>query len=412
MGRRKKTHNPLAYALIPRFMYVALGRGLIDPTAFTVWATIRLYVRDAEQGEFSPPPVDLTNREIAEMAGITVRQVRNQLQSLEEADLLRRLSGDALKERQLSGSRWLELTQPLDKTRKLVSRKPITRKSISRKPEEEALSTTEELENPIQDSAEKGGFDLVTSSGLEGGVGGTQNAEMDFPETDFPEIGFPPGVSAGQLKKIVRTLQRCHVFRSSAFDITKRMLSEDPERDAQWAEDTFYRVFNEEHVNGISTEQAIRRTVARLKNGDWGDLEDVAAEAHRRKHAARQQYYHDLAERLNRQPEQVDDEPESISATRRLWAKVLDEVKLQMTRATFDTWLRDTKCLGMTDHTLIVQVKNKYAIEWLESKLYPVIQRTLFHVVEGWPDTEPDLDLNLEATDPVSVTFVLRADTE
>jgi hypothetical protein len=108
MGRRKKTHNPLAYALLPRFVYVALGRGLIDPTAFTVWATIRLYVRDEERGEFSPGPTDLTNREIAEAAGLTIRQTVNVINNLEEAGLLHRLTKEEKAAENLSGSRWLQ----------------------------------------------------------------------------------------------------------------------------------------------------------------------------------------------------------------------------------------------------------------------------------------------------------------
>lgn len=62
----------------------------------------------------------------------------------------------------------------------------------------------------------------------------------------------------------------------------------------------------------------------------------------------------------------------------RLWQAALGELELQMTRATFDTWLRDTHCIGIeNDATLIVGVKNGYAVEWLENRLYNLIQRTL-----------------------------------
>ncbi|MBN1873967.1 MAG: chromosomal replication initiator protein DnaA [Anaerolineae bacterium] len=68
---------------------------------------------------------------------------------------------------------------------------------------------------------------------------------------------------------------------------------------------------------------------------------------------------------------------ESVSP-QRLWQATLGELELQMTRATFDTWLRDTQCLGLEDNEqLVVGVKNGYAVEWLESRLYPVIERTL-----------------------------------
>jgi chromosomal replication initiator protein len=65
----------------------------------------------------------------------------------------------------------------------------------------------------------------------------------------------------------------------------------------------------------------------------------------------------------------------------KLWQAALGELELQMTRATFDTWLRGAECLGVeNDNTLVIGVKNGYAVEWLENRLYPVIKRTLYHI--------------------------------
>ena len=62
----------------------------------------------------------------------------------------------------------------------------------------------------------------------------------------------------------------------------------------------------------------------------------------------------------------------------RIWQATLGELELKMARATFDTWLRDTHCIGVeNEDTLVVGVKNGYAVEWLENRLYPVIKRTL-----------------------------------
>lgn len=67
----------------------------------------------------------------------------------------------------------------------------------------------------------------------------------------------------------------------------------------------------------------------------------------------------------------------------RLWQAALGELELQMTRATFDTWLRDTHCIGMENgDTLVIGVKNGYAVEWLENRLYNVIQRTLHRLTQ------------------------------
>jgi chromosomal replication initiator protein len=62
----------------------------------------------------------------------------------------------------------------------------------------------------------------------------------------------------------------------------------------------------------------------------------------------------------------------------RIWQAALGELELKMARATFDTWLRDTNCIGReNENTLVIGVKNGYAVEWLENRLYSVIQRTL-----------------------------------
>ncbi len=65
----------------------------------------------------------------------------------------------------------------------------------------------------------------------------------------------------------------------------------------------------------------------------------------------------------------------------RLWQAALGELELQMTRTMFDTWLRDTHCIALEDeHCLVIGVKNGYAVEWLENRLYTVIQRVLRHI--------------------------------
>jgi len=62
----------------------------------------------------------------------------------------------------------------------------------------------------------------------------------------------------------------------------------------------------------------------------------------------------------------------------RLWQAALGELELKMARATFDTWLRDTHCIGVENGcTLVIGVKNGFAVEWLDNRLYPVVKRTL-----------------------------------
>jgi hypothetical protein len=68
----------------------------------------------------------------------------------------------------------------------------------------------------------------------------------------------------------------------------------------------------------------------------------------------------------------------SIQDPPALWDTALNELELQMTRATFDTWLRGTRCTGTDeDGNLVIEVKNEYAVEWLTHRLNNPIERTL-----------------------------------
>ncbi len=61
----------------------------------------------------------------------------------------------------------------------------------------------------------------------------------------------------------------------------------------------------------------------------------------------------------------------------RIWSAALGELQLQMTHATFETWLRDSKLVKYEAGTFVVAVKNGYAKDWLENRLLATIKRTL-----------------------------------
>ena len=60
-----------------------------------------------------------------------------------------------------------------------------------------------------------------------------------------------------------------------------------------------------------------------------------------------------------------------------VWSAALGELQLQMTQATFDTWLRGSRLLKEEDGTFVVGVKNGYAKDWLEHRLLATVKRTL-----------------------------------
>lgn len=67
---------------------------------------------------------------------------------------------------------------------------------------------------------------------------------------------------------------------------------------------------------------------------------------------------------------------ESVDA-HRIWQAALGELQLQMTRATYDTWLKGTFAVSYEDGVLIVGAENPYAKEWLENRLLGTIKRSL-----------------------------------
>ncbi len=78
------------------------------------------------------------------------------------------------------------------------------------------------------------------------------------------------------------------------------------------------------------------------------------------------------------------------------WQSVLVQLKMEMPKASFDTWVDDTRVLGFDNDVLKIGVRNSYAREWLESRLTSTINRLLIGI------------LNLH----VNVEFVVNQDNE
>ncbi len=60
-----------------------------------------------------------------------------------------------------------------------------------------------------------------------------------------------------------------------------------------------------------------------------------------------------------------------------VWQMALAELALQMTSATYDTWVRDTSIMAYEDGEFIIGAPNSYARDWLDNRLRATIKRTL-----------------------------------
>ena len=63
------------------------------------------------------------------------------------------------------------------------------------------------------------------------------------------------------------------------------------------------------------------------------------------------------------------------------WQAALGELELQLTKASFETWLKGTRVLSCEDNLYVIAVGNAYAKDWLENRLLTTVKRTLTGVV-------------------------------
>ncbi len=64
-----------------------------------------------------------------------------------------------------------------------------------------------------------------------------------------------------------------------------------------------------------------------------------------------------------------------------LWQTAQGELQVQMTRAMYDTWLRNTDAVSMDDGVLTVAVRNSFVKDWLENRLLDTVERAVASIV-------------------------------
>ena len=66
-----------------------------------------------------------------------------------------------------------------------------------------------------------------------------------------------------------------------------------------------------------------------------------------------------------------------------LWAAVLGQLQMQVTKPNFDTWLKHTSGLAYADGEFVVGTPNAFVAEMLEQRMYSLIAQTVEGVVEA-----------------------------
>lgn len=62
---------------------------------------------------------------------------------------------------------------------------------------------------------------------------------------------------------------------------------------------------------------------------------------------------------------------------KQIWDAALGDIQLQMTRATFETWMKGTQLVARDHNVFTIATPSPYAVEWLENRLHRTIEETL-----------------------------------
>ncbi len=90
------------------------------------------------------------------------------------------------------------------------------------------------------------------------------------------------------------------------------------------------------------------------------------------------------------------------------WQSVLAQLQMEMPRASFDTWVRDTRPVTYENGILTVGVGNAYARDWLESRLASTVSRLLIGILNSnvsvdFVVTQPDENTSKADVEPASI---------
>ena len=79
-----------------------------------------------------------------------------------------------------------------------------------------------------------------------------------------------------------------------------------------------------------------------------------------------------------------------LESAREIWQSALGKLQIQVSKANYTTWLRDSQGLNCRDRVFVVGVPNVFVAEWLSKRLYPLVRKTLVDI------TGKDIDVSFE----------------
>ena len=78
------------------------------------------------------------------------------------------------------------------------------------------------------------------------------------------------------------------------------------------------------------------------------------------------------------------------------WQSALGQLQVEMPKASFDTWVRNTRITSYSDGLFTIGVDNAYARDWLASRLSSTVTRLLMGIMNRTVDVSFVVNCNDE----------------
>ncbi|AGB40039.1 chromosomal replication initiator protein DnaA [Halobacteroides halobius DSM 5150] len=66
-----------------------------------------------------------------------------------------------------------------------------------------------------------------------------------------------------------------------------------------------------------------------------------------------------------------------------IWDTALDKIKTQLSTPSFETWFKSTQALGIKNNSLLIEVPNEFAKDWLETRYSKLIQEVISDITNN-----------------------------
>jgi hypothetical protein len=86
--------------------------------------------------------------------------------------------------------------------------------------------------------------------------------------------------------------------------------------------------------------------------------------------------------------ESVEKSEDGYPSPTTAWQLAIGQLQVEMPKASFDTWLRDTQPIHYEDGVFTIATRNKYARDWLESRLVSTTERLLMGIMNRTVDVK------------------------